>query len=79
MDILKPEGVIIIEGFNNNHLGKPSGGLKLLEMLFDENMLREDFEKCEIEALEDKNVLLSEGQYHQGEAEIIRGIFKKKF
>lgn len=79
LDILKPGGVIILEGFNKKQLGKPSGGPKLLEMLFDEKMLREDFEKCEIEALEEKNVLLSEGHYHQGEAEIIRGIFKKKF
>lgn len=79
LTLLKPGGLIILEGFNKKQLGKPSGGPKLLEMLFDEKMLREDFEKCEIEALEEKNVLLSEGHYHQGEAEIIRGIFKKKF
>ena len=77
--MLKPGGVIILEGFNKKQLGKSSGGPKLLEMLFDEKMLRGDFEKCEIEALEEKNVLLSEGHYHQGEAEIIRGIFRKKF
>ena len=79
LDMLKPGGVIILIGFNKKQLGKSSGGPKLLEMLFDQEMLREDFEKCEIEALEEKNVLLSEGHYHQGEAEIIRGIFRKKF
>ncbi|MCF8326389.1 MAG: class I SAM-dependent methyltransferase [Leadbetterella sp.] len=79
LDMLKPGGVIILIGFNKKQLGKSSGGPKLLEMLFDQEMLREDFERCEIEALEEKNVLLSEGHYHQGEAEIIRGIFRKKF
>jgi 2-polyprenyl-3-methyl-5-hydroxy-6-metoxy-1,4-benzoquinol methylase len=79
LDMLKPGGVIILEGFNKKQLGKSSGGPKLLEMLFDEKILREDFEKCEIEALEEKNVLLSEGLYHEGEAEIIRGIFRKNF
>jgi hypothetical protein len=77
--MLIPGGVIILIGFNKKQLGKSSGGPKLLEMLFDQEMLREDFERCEIEALEEKNVLLSEGHYHQGEAEIIRGIFRKKF
>jgi len=79
LDMLKPGGVIILIGFNKKQLGKSSGGPKLLEMLFDQEMLREDFEKCEIEALEEKNALLSEGHYHRGEAEIIRGIFRKKF
>ena len=79
LDMLKPGGVIILEGFNKKQLGKSSGGPKLLEMLFDEKMLCGDFEKCEIEALEEKNVLLSEGHYHRGEAEIIRGIFTKEF
>ncbi len=79
LDMLKPGGVIILVGFNKKQLGKSSGGPKLLEMLFDEKMLSGDFEKCEIEALEEKNALLSEGHYHQGEAEIIRGIFRKKF
>lgn len=79
LEMLKPGGVIILEGFNKKQLGKSSGGPKLLEMLFDEEMLYGDFEKCEIVALEEKNVLLSEGHYHQGSAEIIRGIFRKKF
>lgn len=79
LTLLKPGGVIILEGFNKKQLGKSSGGPKSYEMLFEEKMLREDFENCEIEALEEKNVLLSEGHYHQGEAEIIRGIFRKKF
>jgi SAM-dependent methyltransferase len=79
LDMLKPGGVIILEGFNKKQMGKSSGGPKSLEMLFDEEILRDDFEKCEIVAIEEKSVLLSEGHYHQGVAEIIRGIFKKKF
>jgi 2-polyprenyl-3-methyl-5-hydroxy-6-metoxy-1,4-benzoquinol methylase len=79
LTLLKPGGVIILEGFNKKQLGKSSGGPKSLEMLFDKEILNEDFAICDIEELEEKTVLLSEGLYHQGEAEIIRGIFKKKF
>ena len=75
---LKPGGTIILVGFNKNQLGKNSGGPKSYDMLFDEKILKEDFENFEIVDLGEKTVLLSEGQYHRGEAEIIRGVFRKK-
>jgi SAM-dependent methyltransferase len=78
LNLLKPGGVIILEGFNKKQLGKSSGGPKSLEMLFDKELLRSDFATCDIEELEEKTVLLSEGLYHAGEAKIIRGIFRKK-
>ncbi len=79
LNLLKPGGKIIIEGFNKRQLGRPSGGPKSYEMLFDKGILIKDFEKCEIEELKEKNVFLSEGHLHKGEAELIRGIFRKKF
>jgi 2-polyprenyl-3-methyl-5-hydroxy-6-metoxy-1,4-benzoquinol methylase len=79
LTLLKPGGVIILEGFNKKQLGKSSGGPKSYEMLFDKEILTKDFEKCEIEELEEKTVFLSEGHFHEGEAELIRGVFGKKF
>ena len=78
LKLLKPGGVIILEGFNKKQLGKSSGGPKSLEMLFDKEILQDDFAICDIEELEEKTVLLSEGSYHAGQAEIIRGVFRKK-
>jgi 2-polyprenyl-3-methyl-5-hydroxy-6-metoxy-1,4-benzoquinol methylase len=78
ISLLKPSGWIILEGFNKKQLGKNSGGPKSMEMLFDTSMLMNDFEKCEIESLEEKTVFLKEGQFHEGEAEVIRGLFRKK-
>ncbi|MCP9754553.1 class I SAM-dependent methyltransferase [Lacihabitans sp. CCS-44] len=77
--LVKPGGVIILEGFNKKQLGKSSGGPKSYEMLFEKEILIKDFEKCEIEELEEKTVFLSEGHFHDGEAELIRGVFRKKF
>ena len=79
LKLLRPGGMIILEGFNKKQLGKSSGGPKSLEMLFDKELLRSDFATCDIEELEEKTVHLSEGLYHAGEAKIIRGIFRKKF
>ncbi|HLO43149.1 MAG TPA: hypothetical protein VK175_02375 [Leadbetterella sp.] len=59
-------------------MNKNSGGPKSLEMLFDKETLQRDFQNCDIVELEEKNVLLKEGKFHQGEAEVIRGIFRKK-
>lgn len=78
LSMLKPGGVIILEGFNKKQLGKPSGGPKVLEMLFSEEILLEDFEECEVLELVEKPTILSEGNYHNGTAEIISGIFLKK-
>ena len=79
LTLLKPGGAIILEGFNKKQLGNSSGGPKSYEMLFVKEMLIKDFEKCEIEELEEKTVFLSEGHFHDGEAELIRGVFRKKF
>jgi SAM-dependent methyltransferase len=75
---LKPGGTIIIEGFNKQQMNKNSAGPKSPEMLFDKDALQSDFQNCDIVELEEKNVLLKEGKFHQGEAEVIRGIFRKK-
>jgi SAM-dependent methyltransferase len=77
LSFLKPGGVIILEGFNKKQLGNPSGGPKVLGMLFSKEMLLEDFEACEVLELEEKTTNLSEGNYHNGTAEIISGIFLK--
>jgi hypothetical protein len=71
---LKPGGKLILEGFNTNQLGLSSGGPKDRSMLFSIDQLQNDFKGLKVEQLETIQVVLNEGPFHQGNAEIIRMI-----
>ncbi len=75
---LKPGGVVILEGFHVQQLGKPSGGPKDVQMLFSEELLREDFADMNITLLQRASPVLNEGKFHQGAAEVIRLVGTKK-
>ncbi len=70
---LAPGGQLILEGFHKDQLPLQSGGPKNEAMLFNEAELRADFSPW-LPSLEVTQVRerLSEGSYHQGEAELIR-------
>lgn len=70
--LLKPGGKLIIEAFHKTQLGNASGGPQSLEMLYNEEELRYDFESCADVHIEQAHVELSEGLYHVGTASIIR-------
>jgi len=74
---LRPGGWLILEGFHPKQLQFQSGGPKEPSMLFTEEMLRSDFEGLELISLEQKQVTLNEGPYHQGEAAVIRLLARK--
>lgn len=69
---LKPGGTLILEGFGPGQLSHSSGGPKSRSMLFTTDMLAADF--CELKAtlLTTEKVVLDEGPYHQGPAEVTR-------
>ena len=69
---LAPGGAVILEGFSKNQLGRSSGGPKNLDMLLDENGLKEDFSELKIQQLEEIEVELNEGPFHQGLASVVR-------
>jgi len=74
---LKPGGIIILEAFNPDQLNKETGGPKELSMLYDEEMLRSDFQDSRIELLESLEIELNEGIYHSGKADVVRLIARK--
>lgn len=80
---LKPGGNLIIEGFSKKQatfqqLNPKSGGPRDAAMLYDLEELKKDFNDFEfIEATEEK-VVLAEGEFHQGEALVIRIFAVKK-
>lgn len=72
LDALKPGGVLLLEAFSPAQLGKSSGGPQNPELLYSEEMLRGDFSDARILKLETARVVLDEGPYHRGPAEVIR-------
>ena len=75
---LKPGGVLILEAFHTSQLGNSTGGPPSLEMLFKEETLLSDFASLEIIEIYQTRVILNEGPFHQGEAEVIRFVGRKK-
>lgn len=75
---LKPGGLIILEGFHRNQLGRSSGGPKDLSMLFDLALLAEDFGPA-IRAIHgfEGEVELDEGRGHVGRGAIVRFVGAK--
>jgi SAM-dependent methyltransferase len=71
---LVPGGVVIVEAFTPRQLGRPSGGPRQADMLYDAELLRGDFPGVEWSVLEEAEVDLDEGPHHQGRAAVVRGV-----
>lgn len=74
---LKPGVSILLEAFQSKQIGKDSGGPKDIEMLYNEAKMLIDFQELEALKIETKTIVLNEGKFHSGEAEVIRVIGKK--
>ncbi len=72
IEALKPGGSVILEAFEKNQLGLPSGGPKSIDMLYSIEELKEDFGSLDIQLLEYADVMLEEGEYHKGPGKTIR-------
>lgn len=80
--LIKPDGLIILEGYSKNNLPlrekNPNiGGPNKLEMLFSVDRIKKDFSEFEILELEEVETELKEGSYHNGVAKVIRFVGKK--
>ncbi|MEE4001007.1 class I SAM-dependent methyltransferase [Tenacibaculum sp. FZY0031] len=81
--LLKPGGYIIFEAFSKNHLkyqnNNPKiGGPKDIDMLFSIEQIQQDFTGFEIQTLDEREVLLNEGNCHNGKGSVLRFIGKKR-
>jgi SAM-dependent methyltransferase len=72
-----PGGKIILESFSKKQIGYETGGPKSLDLLYDIEILKNDFASLQIELLQERTVNLVEGDYHRGEASVVRMIAKK--
>lgn len=75
---LKPGGYIILEAFNPAQLKNSSGGPKDVSMLLTLEILEENFKGLTIEELFYETIILHEGKCHQGKAEVVRFVGRKK-
>lgn len=69
---LIPGGKIILEGFSKKQIANNTGGPRDINMLFSEEELRSDFDDLTHISIEETRVVLKEGQFHDGEAAVIR-------
>jgi cyclopropane fatty-acyl-phospholipid synthase-like methyltransferase len=74
---LKPNGVVMLEAFHPRQLQYSSGGPKQESMLYSPGMLLEDFKDLEIFLLEELEIVLDEGRYHQGPGFVTRLVARK--
>ncbi|MEQ8218535.1 MAG: methyltransferase domain-containing protein [Arenibacter sp.] len=77
LQFLKPNGKVFFEAFAKEQLKNSSGGPKTKEMLFSVEEIQAEFLGLKFEFLEQRTILLDEGEYHKGEAEVIRFVATK--
>jgi len=80
---LRKGGFIIFEAFSKKHLdfvlkNEKVGGPKDIESLFSIEEIKSDFPEYDIIELEEKEIELQEGIFHNGTGSVIRFLGKKK-
>jgi len=76
-------GLVIFEAFSKKHLhyiaaNEKVGGPKEIDMLFSMEEIKADFGDYEIIVLEEKEIELNEGLFHNGLGSVIRFVGRKK-
>lgn len=74
---LKPGGYLIFEAFSKQHIknqqvNPDAGGPKKIDLLYDLEALKSDFDDFEFREAKQVKVNLQEGRNHVGEADVIR-------
>lgn len=80
---LRKDGIIIFEAFSKNNLmyaakNEHFFGPKDIASLFSLEEIKADFPDYEVEELEEKEIDLSEGIFHNGQGSVIRFVGRKK-
>ena len=80
---LRKGGVIIFEAFSKKHLDyvqkdEKVGGPKDIESLFSIEEIKLDFPNYDFEELEETEIELNEGLFHNGKGSVIRFVGRKK-
>ena len=81
-ELIKPNGYLILQGFSKNHFelqkeNPNAGGPKNIDFLFSVDAIKKEFPHFEIILLEEKEVELNEGKFHNAQSKVIRFIGRK--
>ena len=75
---LKPGGLLIIQGYRPEQLGYGTGGPKLVDNLYTEDLLRQGFASLQILHLAAHDEVVDEGPGHSGMSALIDLVARKK-
>jgi SAM-dependent methyltransferase len=80
---LKQGGIVILEAFSKRHidfntLDPNVGGPKDEDMLYSTSEILSDFKNYDVILLEEEEIVLSEGQYHNGKGSVVRFVGRKR-
>ena len=75
---LAPGGLLALECFTPAQQGRRSGGPKIPELLWSRAIVEELFGALEVLELLEGTVSLDEGPRHQGHAEVVRALLRKR-
>jgi 2-polyprenyl-3-methyl-5-hydroxy-6-metoxy-1,4-benzoquinol methylase len=69
---LKSSGILVLEAFAKEQINNNSGGPKDISVLYDAPAICEDFQHLYLLFCGQKEILLSEGEFHNGHASVLR-------
>ncbi len=75
---LKPGGIILLEAYSEDQLGRDTGGPKDLDLLMTPAKIEQGFPNCEPILLREQVREVREGTYHTGQAAVVQFIGRKK-
>jgi len=76
-DTLRPGGMLLLEVFNPDQVGRGSGGPPTADLMYTADMLRGDFADLEIEMLEELTTTRARGHHAGKPVSIVRLIARK--
>jgi SAM-dependent methyltransferase len=68
---LKPGGVLLLEGYHQRQLQYATGGPRVLDQLYDQELLLSSFPRLDIDSIADYDVSIDEGPGHRGTSAVI--------
>ena len=74
---IKPGGYLVLEAFAKEQIHNNSGGPKDLELLYDATAICKDFSFLHLLFCGQKEVVLDEGPFHKGKAEVLQLVGQK--
>ena len=74
---VKPNGLILLEGFSTKNMGRGSGGPQNEAMLFTTSRVKSLLHDFKTLKVWEEEIILNEGPFHQGNACVIRAIWVK--